>query len=103
MVAMTAPISLICGNLISTLVARRHALGLTQRDVAAIMKVSRGSFAQWECGRHCPSLPILIRWCAALDLFIRFIPYEGRPRRDARKQPPRGPRRSNVIQLQGAA
>lgn len=77
-----APVSLLCGNIISGLVARRHALGWSQRDLGNILGTARQNIGAWERGEDAPTLGSLLRWARALDMHVRIIVGEGlKPRR----------------------
>lgn len=43
------------------MVSKREELGLTQDDVAKILKVSRTTISAWETGRNEPSLDMIIK------------------------------------------
>lgn len=76
-----APVSLVASNLVSSLVARRHVMGLTQADVAGMIGVGRTEVGAWEQRRRSPTLGSLLRWARALDLHVRLLPFDGRKRR----------------------
>lgn len=46
----------------------RERLGLTQDDVAALAGCKRASISHWECGRQVPSLRMIPRLAAALQV-----------------------------------
>lgn len=74
------PVSLVAGNIISGLVARRYRLRLSQRDVARMIGCAHSEINEWETGKHSPSFASLLRWARALDLHFRLLPYEDRRR-----------------------
>lgn len=47
---------------------RRERLGLSSRDVAAIVGVTQAHVLHLESGRCEPSTPLFFRVCAALDI-----------------------------------
>ena len=78
-----APVALICANLVSTLAARREALGMTQRVLARNMRTTHQHLSQLEMGRAQPQLRMLVQWARELGLHVRLL--------DLRNQPRRGP------------
>ena len=52
----------------ATLIARREARGLYQKDLAELVGVSFGHISNIEAGRHQPSPPVLARIADALDV-----------------------------------
>jgi len=82
---MSAPLSLVCENLISTLVARREYLGMTQREVGMAMGFPEASaqarMADLERGAYAPTLGTLVTWAKVLGLFVRLIPESGKGRK----------------------
>ena len=83
-------IGLVVGNLISGLVARRMALGLSQKRLAEMMGVRRSHIAGLERGYRSPTLPMLLLWTRELGQMVRIITMVGettdkrRLRRDLR-------------------
>lgn len=48
--------------------ARRHELGLTVKDIAKRLDISQPSYTQIEKGRRVPSLSVIERVSAALEI-----------------------------------
>ena len=57
----------------SQIAVRRQALGLTQRQLAERLDVSRSAVAMWECEKSVPSLALLPRLAAALGCAIEDL------------------------------
>ena len=72
----------------------RERLGLTQGDVATLAGCKRASISHWECGRQVPSLRMIPRLAAALQvpeaLLLDLHPPAPRSRPQGRHAPPRG-------------
>lgn len=54
-------------ELVEDLTARRHAIGLSQTEVAALMGTSQSAVARLEAGHNDVMLSTLERYAAALD------------------------------------
>ncbi|MGA2528906.1 MAG: helix-turn-helix transcriptional regulator [Acidimicrobiales bacterium] len=54
-------------ELVEDLVARRHASGLSQTEVAAMMRTSQSAVARLEAGYNDVRISTLERYAAALD------------------------------------
>jgi len=78
-----APVAMICGNLVSTLAARRQALGMTQAVLARNMRTTPQHLSRLETGMEQPQLRMLVQWARELGLHVRLL--------DLRNQPRRGP------------
>lgn len=76
-----APVSMVCGNLVSALVARRQALSLTRANVATKLHTSEAHISKLERQCHSPTLPVLVRWGRALGLAVRLVEMGEKPRR----------------------
>lgn len=63
--------------LVSQLVARRHALGLSQLALEQKLGVSDGQIAKWERGVRLPSSFFLCAWAQTLGLQITTTPSIG--------------------------
>ena len=48
--------------------ARRHELGMTQRELAARLFISSKSVSKWETGRGLPDVSILLELCEILQV-----------------------------------
>ena len=59
---------------IQTLIARRNALELSQRDLDKMIGVSECMVAKWEAGHRSPTAESLERWAAALSLRLELVP-----------------------------
>jgi repressor LexA len=70
-------------ELITWLTRRRAASGLSQADVARLMRTSQSAVARLESGQHDPQLSTLIRYADVLGLSLDFV-------EDTRTQPPQG-------------
>lgn len=55
---------------ILNLIERRHALGLSQRQLADILHVKYNTVGSWECGAVDPSLWRLREWCRVLGMVL---------------------------------
>jgi transcriptional regulator with XRE-family HTH domain len=55
-------------TLITAFRARRHALGLTQGEVARAARVSRQTVSDFENGRAAATLPVLVRMLSSVGL-----------------------------------
>ncbi|MGH3636392.1 helix-turn-helix transcriptional regulator [Mycobacterium sp.] len=65
----TAHVERLAGNVLR--VARARA-GLTQRELAEVAHVPQSTIARIEAGSRQPSLPVLARILAAIDLELRI-------------------------------
>lgn len=66
-------LGLVVQNIISGLVARRMALGISQKALAERMGVRRSHLAGLERGYRSPTLPMLILWTRELGQMVRVI------------------------------
>lgn len=66
--------SVIYGNLIVSLIQRRHDLGLTGLEVDAIAGWAVYQTAKYECGDRRPSADSLAVWVASLNGQLVFAP-----------------------------
>jgi transcriptional regulator with XRE-family HTH domain len=62
--------------LVAELIARREALGLSQRNIAPAVNVGQPSIVHYESGHSVPSAPRLFLWADALDCDIVLVPRE---------------------------
>lgn len=60
--------------ILTALVARRHAMGLTQAELAEMNGLSRSNIAEREKLRVAPNLATLRQWADALDCDIVLVP-----------------------------
>ena len=60
-------------ELISRLIRRRAASGLSQADVARLMRTSQSAVARLESGRHDARLATVARYAGALGLSLGFV------------------------------
>lgn len=51
----------------------REEAGLKQKEVAAMMKVSKGSYSMWECGSDTIPLKRLNQFCNYFDVSIDYV------------------------------
>ena len=51
----------------------REEAGLKQKDIAKIMKVSKGSYSMWECGADTIPLKRLNQFCNYFDVSIDYV------------------------------
>jgi len=51
----------------------REEAGLKQKDVAEILKVSKGSYSMWECGADTIPLRRLNQFCNYFDVSLDYI------------------------------
>ena len=65
----TRHVEWLAGNLLR--VARTHA-NLSQRELASVAQVPQSTIARIESGARQPSLPVLARILAAIDLELRI-------------------------------
>jgi hypothetical protein len=68
-----APLALVISNLISTLVARRHALGMSQATLAHKLRTPQPHLCQLEVQHKQPTLPMLVTWAHVLGFHVRLI------------------------------
>lgn len=54
--------------LISLLIAKREAAGLSKRQLAACLGYSRDSIHGWELGTITPSYQSLVNWCSYFNM-----------------------------------
>lgn len=59
------------------LIARRHALGLTQSQLADRLLVSLATMKRWESGHVTPSAMALFQWADALGIEITSTVFAG--------------------------
>lgn len=81
------------GRLLDELADRRLQLGLSQHEVAYRAKINPAMMSHIERGRRVPSLRVLTRVAAALELEIRFTPAASTPTAvspGGRVEPPTG-------------
>ncbi|WP_404824986.1 helix-turn-helix transcriptional regulator [Mycolicibacterium gadium] len=73
--ALDERIKRLAGNLLKL---ARAQTGLSQREVAQLADVAQSTIARIESGARQPSLPVLARILAAMDLELRitFAPYD---------------------------
>lgn len=52
---------------------RRQALGLTQLELALLMRVESNRVGEWERGKHAPNLATLAKIARALDTSTDYL------------------------------
>ena len=73
------PVSLVHANIISTLIARRDRLGLSQHHLAQLLGTTQKQIHLFESGKRSPSLMWLVRWTRVLGVKIRVVELVARP------------------------
>jgi len=51
----------------------REEAGLKQKDIAAVMGVTKGSYSMWECGADTIPLRRLNQFCNFFDISIDYV------------------------------
>jgi len=70
---VAAPLSLLCQNLVSAIIARRLRLGWTQQDLARAAGVKQQRISVIERHRQSPSIATLVRIARVLGLAVRIV------------------------------
>ena len=52
---------------------RRHALGLTQRELAERLSVSDKTVSKWECGKGLPEVSLMLPLCDLLNINVNEL------------------------------
>ena len=63
-------------NIIKRIIQARIAKGMTQAQLAGLLKTHRSNISRLESGGHNPSLDLLLRVAAALDMELDLKPYK---------------------------
>ena len=66
--------SITTASLVGTLVERRKALGISQRQLDGMIGVSESMVAKWESGMRFPTTKSLERWAQALGYTVQLRP-----------------------------
>ena len=49
---------------------KRQALGMSQKDLAEVLKISDKAVSKWECGKTFPDISMLIPLSESLDVSL---------------------------------